>query len=256
MNIAVAIRLMPKAGDELEVDASGTDIDREYVDMAINEFDDQALEEAVLIKEATGASVTAVGLQAEGIEQALRVAYARGADRAVIVDAGDIDPYDSRTAALAFAQAFHELAPDLVLIGVQTPSDVFGQTAPLLAVALGWPQANVVVGVSVVDGTARVVQEYAGGRLAVLGLQLPAVVGVQSATSPPRYVSMTRLRQAMTEASAESLAVSVEAPAAGSKLVSLARPEPQIGATMLEGDAEAVAAQIVAVLRERGALVS
>jgi electron transfer flavoprotein beta subunit len=256
MNIAVAIRLMPKAGDELEVDASGTDIDREYVDMAISEFDDQALEEAVLIKEATGATVIAVGLQSEGIEQALRVAYARGADRAVVVEAGKIDPYDSRTAALAFAEAFRELAPDLVLIGVQTPSDVFGQTAPLLAVALGWPQANVVVGVSVADGTARVVQEYAGGRLAVLGLQLPAVIGVQSASSPPRYVSMSRLRQAMTEASAESLAVNVEAPAAAPKLVALARPEPQIGATMLEGDAEAVAAQIVAVLQERGALAS
>jgi electron transfer flavoprotein beta subunit len=256
MNIAVAVRLMPKAGDELEVDASGTDIDRELVEMAISEFDDQALEEAVLIKEATGATVTAVGLRADGMEQALRVAYARGADRVVVVDAGEVDPYDSRTSALAFAEAFRELAPDLVLIGVQTPSEVFGQTAPLLAVALGWPQANVVVGVSVVDGTARVVQEYAGGRLAVLGLQLPAVVGVQSASAPPRYVSMTRLRQAMTEATAETLDVGVEAPAGPSKIVSLARPEPQIGATMLEGDAEEVAAQIVAVLRERGALVS
>jgi electron transfer flavoprotein beta subunit len=256
MNIAVALRLMPKAGDELEVDPSGTDIDRELVEMVTSEFDDQALEEAVLIKEATGATVTAVGLRAEGIERALRVAFARGADRVVVVEAGEIDPYDSRTAALAFAEALRELAPDLVLIGVQTPYDVFGQTAPYLAVALGWPQANVVVGVSLLDGTARVVQEYAGGRLAVLGLQLPAVVGVQSASSPPRYVSMSRLRQAMTEASAETLEVSVEAPTGASKLISLARPEPQIGATMLEGDAEQVAAQIVAVLRERGALVS
>ena len=88
MNIAVAIRLMPKVGDELEVDESGTDIDRDLVEMAINEFDDQALEEAVLIKEATGATVTAVGLKADGIEEALRVAYARGADRVVIADAG------------------------------------------------------------------------------------------------------------------------------------------------------------------------
>jgi electron transfer flavoprotein beta subunit len=256
MNVAVAIRLMPKAGDELEVDASGTDIDRELVDMVIAEFDDQALEEAVLIKEATGATVTAVALQAEGAEQALRVAYARGADRVVLVDAGEVDAYDSRTVALAFAEAFRALAPDLVLIGVQTPSDVFGQTAPALAVALGWPQANVVVGVTVADGTARVTQEYAGGRLAVLGLQLPAVVGVQSASSPPRYVSMGRLRQAMTEATTETLAVSVDAPDSGSRLVALARPEVQGGATMLEGDAEEVAAQIVAVLRERGALVS
>jgi electron transfer flavoprotein beta subunit len=254
MDIAVAVRLMPKVGDELELDESGVDIDRELVEMAINEFDDQALEEAILIKEATGATVTAVGLRAEGIEPALRLAYARGADRLVVVEAGELDPHDSHTAALAFADAFRELGPDLVLTGVQTPSDVFGQTAPYLATMLGWPQANVVVGVTLADGTARVVQEYAGGRLAVLALQLPAVVGVQSASSPPRYVAMARLRQAMTEANTDTLEVGVGAPATAPELTSLARPVPQAQATMLEGDAEEVAAQIISVLRERGAL--
>src|SRR5512144_874963 len=243
MNVAVAIRLMPKMGDELEVDESGTDIDRELVDLAINEFDDQALEEAVLLKESTGATVTAVGLRSDAVDEALRLAYARGADRLVVVEAGESDTYDSRTAALAFAEAFRQLAPDLVLTGVQTPTDVFGQTAPYLAADLGWPQANVVVGVTLADGTARVVQEYAGGRLAVLGLQLPAVVGVQSASSPPRYVAMARLRQAMSEANAETLSVSVDGAARASKLVSLARPEPQAQATLLQGDAEEMAAQ-------------
>jgi electron transfer flavoprotein beta subunit len=255
MNIAVAIRLMPKAGDELEVDPSGTDIDRELVEMVISDFDDQALEEAVLVKEAAGATVTAVGLREEGIEQALRVAYARGADRAVMVEAGEIDPYDSRTAALAFAEAFRQLAPDLVVAGVQTPTDLFGQTTPLLAVALGWPQANVVTGVTVSDGIARVQQEYAGGRISVLGLELPAVVGIQSASRPPRYVSMARLRQAMTEAAVESLDVTVPPAPRTPELVALAAPEAKGGATMLEGDAGEIAAQIVSVLRERGALV-
>jgi len=252
MNIAVPVRLMPNVGDELEVDETGTDIDRELVEMVVNEFDEQALEEAVLIKEATGATVTAVGLKADGVEQALRVAYARGADRVVLVDAGEINPYDSHTSALAFGQAIRELAPDLVLVGVQTPQDLFGQTAPALAAELGWPQASVVVGVTVEDGSARVVQEYSGGRLAVLGLQLPAVVGIQSATSPPRYVSMARLRQAMSEASAENMSVSAAAAAGAPKLVSMARPTPQAGAVMLEGDAEELAAKILAVLRERG----
>ena len=256
MQIAVAVRLAPKAGDELEPDDNGTDIDREYVEMAIADFDEQALEEAVLIKEATGASVTAVALRADGAEQALRVAYARGADRVILADPGELDPYDTRTAALAFAQAFRELAPDLILVGVQTPYDVFGQTAPLLGVALGRPQASVVVGVTVEGEQARVVQEYAGGRLAVLGLRLPAVVGVQSASSPPRYVSMTRLRQAMTEATAEPLPVAVEPAPAAPRIVSLERPEPRAGATMLEGDAASIAEQILSVLRERGALVS
>ncbi len=256
MNIAVAIRLMPSLGDELEIDDSGADIDRDLVEMVINEFDDQALEEAVLIKEATGATVTAVALDTEGAEQALKVAYARGADRIVLVQAGELDPYDTRTASLGFAQAVRELSPDLVMTGVQTPHDAFGQTAPLLAASLGWPQANVVVGTSVVDGTARVTQEYAGGRLAVLGLQLPAVVGVQSASAPPRYVSMARLRQAMTEASTETIPVSAAPRAGTSEIVSLARPERKGGATMLEGDAQEVATKIAAVLREQGALVS
>jgi len=255
MHIAVVLRLMPSLGDELEVDDTGVDIDREIVEMVINEFDEQALEEAVLIKEATGATVTAVALAADGTEQALRVAYARGADRVVLVDAGDVDPYDTRTASRAFAQALRQLGADLVLTGVQTPYDVFGQAAPYLAAELGWPQANVVVGTTVSDGTARVMQEYTGGRLAVLALTLPAVVGVQSASSPPRYVSMARLRQAMSEASAETISASVEAPAATPKITALARPQRTGSATMLEGDAEEVAEKIAALLRERGALV-
>lgn len=255
MDIAVAVRLMPNVGDELEVDGSGTDIDHELVDMVINDFDQQAIEEAVLIKEATGATVTAVGLRAEGIEPALREAVARGADRMVVVEAGEIETHDSRTAARAFVQAFRQLAPDLVLIGVQTPQDLFGQAAPYVAAELGWPQANVVVGVRLIDGGAQVVQEYAGGRLAVLALELPAVVGVQSATSPPRYVSMGRLRQAMTGANIETLTVDAGAPHGASSLISLTRPAPQAGATMLEGDAERIAEQIVAVLRDHAALV-
>lgn len=255
MHIAVAVRLMPKAGEELELDSSGTDIDREYVELAICDFDDQALEEAVLIKEATGATVTAVGLRGDGIDEALKTAYARGADRIVVVDAGELNPYDSRTAANAFAEAFRQLEPDLVLVGVQTPYDVFGQTAPVVGVALGWPQANVVIKVTAQDGAVRVEQEYAGGHLALLDLQLPAVVGVQSASQPPRYVSMMRLRQAMTEASPETLSVSVPT-ASGPEMVALARPVPQSHATMLEGDTSKLAEQILAVLHERGALVS
>ncbi|MBV9915799.1 MAG: electron transfer flavoprotein subunit beta/FixA family protein [Solirubrobacterales bacterium] len=254
MNIAVALRLMPNPGDELEVDPDGTDIDRDLVEMVVNDWDDQALEEAVLVKEATGATVTAVGLRGDGVEQALRTAFARGADRIVLVDAGELNPYDSRTAASAFAQAFRQLTPDLILTGVQTPTDLFGQTAPLVAAELGWPQANVVVGVEVVDGSTHVKQEYAGGKLAVLALELPAVVGVQSASSPPRYVSMARLRQATSEASMETLSVDVSS-SPRSEIVSIARPEKAAHAKMLEGDAAEVASQIAAVLREQGALV-
>ena len=69
-------------------------------------------------------------------------------------------------------------------------------------------------------------------------------------------MSMARLRQAMSEDTTERLGISVQAPDRAPTLVSVARPVPQAGATMFEGDAGEIAAQIVAVLRERGALVS
>jgi electron transfer flavoprotein beta subunit len=256
MNIAVPLRLMPNPADELELEPGATDIDREYVEMVMNEYDDQALEEAVLIKEATGATLTAVGLGGEGIDEALRTASARGADRAVLIEAGELDPYDAPAASAAFAAAIRDVGADLVLAGVQTPYDVFGQLAPLLASALGWPYADVVVGVTVQDGSAEVMQEYAGGRLARLRLSLPAVVGVQASTSPPRYVSMARLRDAMSDATIETLQVTVPPAAAASRIVSLARPAGAGRATMLEGDAAAIAGQIASLLREKGALTS
>lgn len=251
MNIAVVLRLMPSLGDDLDLNEEGTDIARDDVGMVINEFDDQALEEAVLIKEATGATVTALALRAQGVEQALRVALARGADRVVVVEAGDLDPYDSRTSANALAVAVQDVAPDLVLTGVQTPYDVFGQTAPILAATLGWPQASVVSNVTIRDRKAHVLQEYSGGHAAVIELGLPAVIGVQSASSPPRYVSMSRLRQAMTSA-ADMIEVKVAPTQPRARLVSLGRPPSRERAAFLEGQPESVAAQIIDVLRQRG----
>lgn len=256
MNIAVPLRLMPNPADELELEPGATDIDRDYVEMVMNEYDDQALEEAILIKEAVGATVTAFGLAGDGIDEALRTASARGADRAIAVDAGELSPYDAGAACAAFAEAIREIGADLVLAGVQTPYDVFGQLAPLLSATLGWPYADVVVGVTVQDTSADVMQEYTGGRLARLRLSLPAVVGVQSSTSPPRYVSMARLRQAMSDSTVETLTVTAPPAATSSRIVALSRPVSTGRATMLEGDAAAIAGQIAALLREKGALTN
>ena len=66
MHIAVVMRLVPDIAEELEVAESGLDIDREWIGMKLNEFDDHALEEAVLLKESAGASVTALALDGRG----------------------------------------------------------------------------------------------------------------------------------------------------------------------------------------------
>ena len=78
MHIAVVVKQVPDLVEELDIDSGGKDIDRSFVKMKINEFDDRALEQAVLLKESSGAKVTAIALGADGIDQVLYAAKARG----------------------------------------------------------------------------------------------------------------------------------------------------------------------------------
>ncbi|MGC4025199.1 MAG: hypothetical protein QM744_08640 [Mesorhizobium sp.] len=250
MHIAVILRLIPDLSEELELDASGKDIDREWIGVKLCEFDDHALEEAVLLKERSGARVTAIALAGEGIDRQLQTAVARGADVAVRIDHELVSANDSRGAAQAIAEAVKKLAVDLVFTGIQTPEDVFGQLAPYLAGVLDWPTVNAVSAVSIDGGIVLVKQEYSGGRSATLKLQGPGVLGIQSASQPPRYVSGTKLRQAS--------ATPIEAIAGGTAATprahidELSTPQRGQGAAMIPGNADAVAARIADLLSERG----
>ena len=86
MDIAVLLRAVPDPIEELELNDDETDLDRDYLGYVLNEFDDHALEEALLLKEDSGGSVTAYALgTADEVEQMLHTAVAKGADRAVKV---------------------------------------------------------------------------------------------------------------------------------------------------------------------------
>lgn len=252
MHVAVVLRLTPDLSEELEIDASGADIDREWIGFKLNEFDDQALEEAVLLKERFGAKVSAVVLATEGSDRILQTAVARGADEALKVDHDEERVDSAATAASLLAGPIAEIGATLVLTGVQTPEDVFGQLAPTLAGRLGWPTVNAVSSVSVRDGAIVVQQEYSGGLSALLQLSGAAVLGIQAASQPPRYVSGTKLRQAQSTPIRSLRAGPTEAAAV--KISSLSVPERSSHAEMLAGDADAVAGGVLDILRKRGLL--
>jgi electron transfer flavoprotein beta subunit len=253
MHIAVVLKQVPDLVEELEIDSSGKDIDRAFVKMKLNEFDDHALEQAVLLKESGGAKITAIAIAAEGIDQVLYAAKARGADAVVKVDAGD-ELLDSRRASAAIAEALQRLECDLVLTGVQAADDLFGQTAPYLAAALGWPHVSVVSGVELAGTMVRVHQEYSGGQMASMEVDLPAVLGVQAAPQPPRYVPVSKLRQAMASGALETVSGAPAAATSGVTVTALAKPETGRGAEMLAGNAAEVAEKIATLLGQRGLL--
>jgi electron transfer flavoprotein beta subunit len=259
VRIVVPMKAVPDLVEEIELNEDETGIDSEYLTFVPGEWDSQALEEALLLKDAIGAEVVAVGLADDPeIDQILYTALAKGADVAVkLADASGAalsGPAGIRISdRVALLAGYLQAQPaDLVISGVQSADDLEGQLPPTLAALLDLPHVSVAASVEVDGDSAIVRQEFSGGRSHELQVNMPAVIGVQSARQPPRYAPISRIKQAMQ--TGELTEVTVSLPATGERAVvrRMHRSETNGQAEMLTGNAGAVADQIVALLRARG----
>lgn len=252
MNIIVPVRFVPDLVEELEIDETGAALDETFLDLILNEFDDHAIEQAILLKERQGANVTVITPDVEVAGDVLAIAAAKGADRLVKLMGAGPAAARSHGLALLLANAINQMAADLILTGVQAHDDLDGQLGPLLAEHLGMPYLGYIAGVRVADGTVMALKEYPGGLLAEMEVTLPAVLGIQAADAPPRYVAFSRIQQAKKTVHVE--AVSAEAPMAMPPLTiqRMFRPESGQRAIMLEGEPEEVAGRVLMILAEQG----
>jgi electron transfer flavoprotein beta subunit len=254
MNILVAVKLVPDLVEELEIAESGDRLDTTWLRFILNEPDDHAIEQAVLLKERGGGKVTVLALDAEGIEDILYAASAKGADRLIKLTGSSGLGMNNHALARAFREIVSEAQPDLVLTGVQAHDDLDGAVGPLLAELMGMPYVGYVSGVTLSDRVCTVRKEYPGGLVAEMNVALPAVLGIQAAEEPPRYVAISRVRQAMTSAVIEHRPVAEIDLTGGLTITRMYRPESAQHAAMLEGDPEEIAAQLVHIFRELGVL--
>jgi electron transfer flavoprotein beta subunit len=251
MRIVVVMKSVPDLVEEIELTSDEKDIEREFLKFVLNEWDDQALEEALLLKESDQAEVVAVGLADDpDIDQSLYTALAKGADSAVKL-AGAAG-FDTRSRVATIAAWLRDHPADLVLSGVQSPDDLDGQLPSALGAALGLPHVSVVASVVVDGDKLKVRQEFSGGRAAELAVSRPAVIGLQASRQPPRYAPISKIRQVMQAGGLEEVAVSAEAATSGLEVRRMYPPEQTTHAEMLAGDANSVADQIVELLRARG----
>ncbi|HEX5189496.1 MAG TPA: electron transfer flavoprotein subunit beta/FixA family protein [Streptosporangiaceae bacterium] len=247
------IKAVPDLVEEIELTADETGIDREFLAFVVSEWDAQALEEALLIKDANGAEVVAAGLASDpDIDQALYTAIAKGADAAVKITGGEGEPVLTGERAALLASYLASEPADLVVTGVQAADDLDGQLPPMLAARLGWPHVSVVVGIAATDGAITARQEFAGGRVHELAVRLPAVIGVQAARQAPRYAPISRVRQAMQAGGLREVAAEPSRGAPAPVVRRMFRPERTSRAEMLTGSTDDVAEAIVGLLRGRG----
>ncbi len=252
MNIIVPVKQVPDLVEELEINEDGTDLDRDYLSYKLNEFDEHALEEALLLKEEHGGTVTVIAFEGEDTDKALYTAIAKGADRAVKIT-NDLPPgTPNHVLAKALASVLSGMEYDLILTGVQAADDRDGQLGVLLANYLDVPHVSVVSGVAPNNGAVTVQKEYAGGVMAEFEVDLPAVLGVQAARQTPRYAPVSRVRQVMRQAEIEEVEASNTEAEVGSSIRRMFKPEKGAGAQMLEGSPEEIAEQIIKILQEKG----
>ncbi len=254
MNILVLIKLVPDLVEELTIDAGGTTLDMTWLRLIINELDDHAIEEAILLKERGEASVTIVAPDVEGVDDVLFTAAAKGADRLIKLTGNFTEQVNNHALARAFTSIIKDLNPDLVLTGVQAHDDLDGSVGPLVAGYMGMPYVGYVSRISLSSETATVHKEYPGGVIAVMEVKLPTVMGIQAAEQPPRYVAVSKVRQAMKTATIEERTVDELDLSGGVTVSRMFQPEISERATMIEGDEEQVSARLIEIFREAGVL--
>jgi electron transfer flavoprotein beta subunit len=247
MKILVLLRQVPDLVEDLEVDGSGKALDDSEIKFKLNEYDEHALEEAILLKERGEADeVVALTQSGEGADKVLYTALAKGATKAQLVEcSGDVT--DSLQLSKVFAEAAKAEGGDLIMVGVQSVDDREGQLAPIVASTLGMPCVSAVTGVKVSGGVASIYKEYSGGIMGEFEADLPVVVGIQAAEQPPRYAPVSKIKQIQDSAELGSLSASAVAGTAGVEVLALAPPPKGEGAKMLESGSD-----LAEVLKELG----
>jgi len=165
--------------------------------MAVNPFDEIALEEAIRLKEAGKATeVVAVSIGSAEAQEQLRTALAMGADRAILVQTND--PLDAPSVAKILAAVYQREQPNLMLMGKQAIDMDENQVGQMLAAMLDLPQATFASNITIENGTATVERETDNG-IETVRVPLPAIITADLRLNEPRYVALTGIVRARSK---------------------------------------------------------
>ncbi len=250
MKIIVAIKQVPERDAQVRIDSAGKWIEEADVQFAMNESDAYALEEALQLKEKHGGEVVVLSAGPERVGTTIREALAKGADRAIHVDADNLHQLDSLSVARILADAIKPESPDLVLTGLQSDDLGLGQTGVILAELLGLPHASLILNVEKTDSGLKVKRELEGGWFQTIELPLPAVLTIQSGGNKLRYATLMGIKRAKTKELRRVAPSELGAPAGPlAVLESIALPQKQRSTQILPGDAKQAAAALVEKLK-------
>jgi electron transfer flavoprotein beta subunit len=248
VKVVVAVKQVAVLGDEVEFTDDERDVDPDYLDFALNEWDTYATEEALRLVEAAGeGEVVVVSVGDEDAEDALRRCLAMGAGRGIRIETDvKLDPIQT---ARALAAVVRDESPDLVFTGVQSADAVQAATGTALAELLGLPRVAVVTKIELGEGKATLHRELEGGLLDVVEVDTPALLTIQTGINEPRYATLRAIKQA--EEKEIEVRQAGDLGAAAYRVQKMFVPPKGEGAELLNGSPADVAQRIKEIVEER-----
>ena len=244
MNIVVCVKQVPDTAVERTLRAEDSLLDRATPDGVINEIDEYAIEEGLLLAAAHGGEVTILSMGPEKATESIRKALSMGADKAVHLIDDQLAGSDAVATSLALATVLGRIGFDLVILGSESTDARMGVLAPMLAERLGVPQLSLASKVDT-DGSAITIQRQTEYGYDKVEASLPAVVGVVEKINEPRYPSFKGIMAAkkkpvetLSLADAGIDASQVGLGASATEVVSFAKRPPRQAGTIVKDDGD------------------
>ena len=254
MKIAVCIKHVPDTEAKIKIGADGKTPDLAGVKMIISPYDEYALEEALLLKEAGAVQeVVVVGAGDDAVAASLRQALAMGADRAIHVQDAALAGADALGRATVLSSALEAENPELVFTGKIGVGDDEGQVGPMLGELLDRPQVGSVFKLTLAGGTFTAFRGIEGAVEVVEG-GVPAVISWDKGHHEPRYASLKGIMAAKKKPLAVVPAASApRAPHVVRESLTLPPPRPQ--GRLLGGTPQEAARELARLLREEAKVI-
>jgi electron transfer flavoprotein beta subunit len=254
MKIAVCVKQVPTREWQPRLNDAKTWIREQDASYEMNEPDAYALEESLRLREKHGGEVVVCSAGPTRVQQVIREALARGADRAIHVEDDALGAADAFTAAAALAPAMQEEQFDLILTGLQSDDQGHAQFGPVLATRLNVPHSTIIMEVAVTPaaegpgGGLKVKRELEGGWFQYVTMSLPALLTIQSGINQLRYATLKGIM------AAKKKEIRKVAPPAGlasrQRVVALYAPQKSKQTVMIGGAPAEAAQELVRRLRE------
>lgn len=194
MKVLVAIKRVVDYNVQVRIKPDGSDVDIGNVKMGVNPFDENAIEEALRLRErGIATEIVAVSLGSSANQDVLRHALAMGVDRAMLVEIDQI--LQPLGVAKLLKAVIEREQPDIVLLGKQAIDGDAGQSGQMLAALLGWGQGTFISSLNIENNEVIVMREIDGGTEQI-AVQLPAVLTADLRLNDPRFVKLPNLMMA------------------------------------------------------------